>query len=375
MTWAASTDKESNLSGYKVERSTNGGSGWEQIYQGSATTTNDTVPFGVPSVQYRVKAYDAQGLESDWRNSAQRDVNNNTAPTAPPSITVPVSPAANEQVTISWAASSDTEGNLTGYRLERKHDSEEWEQIYQGADTTYTDTITGGWKTVQYRVKAYDSDNAESVYTTSETRTVDNNQAPVITCSEHPTGSDLGEKTEGFSINYQVSDPDGDTITVIEAIDGVTKRSHQPESGVQQTFDITGDYFMGLLNGKRTITITAQDPKGKQAVHTLTFTKAVHELLITLKTPMEADALITKMVMSIARSIPEDAEFKVEVTNNGKDTEPTWEDATQAIKTGMNFLFSNQTAEKGNAFNFRITAKRGEGGQGGHIDSLGGAFE
>ncbi len=375
VTWAASTDKESNLSGYKVERSTNGGSGWEQIYQGAATTTNDTVPFGVPSVQYRVKAYDAQGLESDWRNSAQRDVNNNTAPTAPPSITVPVSPAANEQVTISWAASSDTEGNLTGYRLERKHDSEEWEQIYQGADTTYTDTITGGWKTVQYRVKAYDSDNAESVYTTSETRTVDNNQAPVITCSEHPTGSDLGEKTEGFSINYQVSDPDGDTVTVIEAIDGVTKRSHQPESGVQQTFDITGDYFMGLLNGKRTITITAQDPKGKQAVHTLTFTKAVHELLITLKTPMEADALITKMVMSIARSIPEDAEFKVEVTNNGKDTEPTWEDATQAIKTGMNFLFSNQTAEKGNAFNFRITAKRGEGGQGGHIDSLGGAFE
>lgn len=107
----------------------------------------------------------------------------------------------------------------------------------------------------------------------------------------------------------------------------------------------------------------------------MTFTKAVHELLITLKTPMEADALITKMVMSIARSIPEDAEFKVEVTNNGKDTEPTWEDATQAIKTGMNFLFSNQTAEKGNAFNFRITAKRGEGGQGGHIDSLGGAFE
>ena len=375
VTWAASTDKESNLSGYKVERSTNGGSAWEQIYQGAATTTNDTVPFGVPSVQYRVKAYDAQGLESDWRNSAQRDVNNNTAPTAPPSITVPVSPAANEQVTISWAASSDTEGNLTGYRLERKHDSEEWEQIYQGADTTYTDTITGGWKTVQYRVKAYDSDNAESVYTTSETRTVDNNQAPVITCSEHPSGSDLGEKKEGFSINYQVSDPDGDTVTVIEAIDGVTKRSHQPESGVQQTFDITGDYFMGLLNGKRTITITAQDPKGKQAVHTLTFTKAVHELLITLKTPMEADALITKMVMSIARSIPEDAEFKVEVTNNGKDTEPTWEDATQAIKTGMNFLFSNQTAEKGNAFNFRITAKRGEGGQGGHIDSLGGAFE
>ena len=50
ISWAKSSDDESNLSGYKVERSTNGGWSWSQIYQGTATSTTNNVAFGTTSV-------------------------------------------------------------------------------------------------------------------------------------------------------------------------------------------------------------------------------------------------------------------------------------------------------------------------------------
>lgn len=77
---------------------------------------------------------------------------------------------------------------------------------------------------MQYRVKAYDTYNAESAYTTSETRTVDNNTAPVITCDQ-ASGTDLGTKSSGFSVSYSVDDEDGDAVTVTESMDGTTKRT------------------------------------------------------------------------------------------------------------------------------------------------------
>lgn len=57
VSWGASTDAQGNLEGYIVERSTNGGSSWSQVYQGSARQTTNNVPFGTDSVMYRVKAY------------------------------------------------------------------------------------------------------------------------------------------------------------------------------------------------------------------------------------------------------------------------------------------------------------------------------
>ena len=69
---------------------------------------------------------------------------------------------------ISWTAASDSDGNLSGYILERSTDGgSAYTQVYKGNALTYTDTITKGWSTVMYRVKAYDSYNAQSGYTTS----------------------------------------------------------------------------------------------------------------------------------------------------------------------------------------------------------------
>ena len=374
VSWGASTDAEGNLEGYIVERSVEGGSQWSQIYQGSALSTTNSVPFGTPSVMYRVKAYDSEGLESGWRTSNQVTVINNTAPGAPPSITVPLTVIGGESLTITWTASTDTDNNLEGYILQRKVAAGEWTQVFQGNALSFQDTITKGWTSVQYRVAAYDTYDAQSAWTTSETRTVDNNTAPVITC-DTPSGSDLGTKSSGFSISYQVDDADGDAVTVTEKMDTTTKRTFEATLEATNQFQVTGTYFQQLLNGQHTMKMVAQDAGGKSSEYSLTFTKSVTACSITMTEPMEADAQITIMAMSVTGDIPADANFQVLVTNNAKDTEPTWEDATSEVKNGANYLFENQTATNGWAFNFKVIASRGSSGTGGYISSIQGGFQ
>lgn len=373
ISWAKSSDAESNLAGYKVERSTNGGSSWSQIYQGTATSTTNNVAFGTTSVMYRVKAYDTEGLESGWRTSSQVTVVNNNAPSAPPSIAVPNDVKGGSTLVISWTAASDSDKNLSGYILERStNGGSTYTQVYKGNALTYTDTITKGWASVMYRVKAYDSYNAQSGYTTSAKRTVDNNTAPTITTS---SAASLGTKSSGFTISYSVDDVDsGDTLTVTEKLDGKTKRTYTPTRKATNSFAVTGEYFQKITNGSHTLTITVTDGKAT-VTKTFTFTKAVTAASITLAQPMEADAQITLCAITVGGMIPADAVFKVEVTNNGKDSSPVWEDATTEARNGRNHLFTNQTASNGFAFNFRITAKRGASGESGYIASIQGGFQ
>ncbi len=373
ISWGASTDKESNLEGYILERSTDGGKSWSQIYQGNSRSTTNTVPFGTGSVTYRVKAYDSDGLSSGYKTSAQVTVKNNTAPTAPNGITVPNTVLGGSPLTITWGAATDQDGNLSGYSLERQVDGGDWAQVYSGNTLSYTDTITKGWARVSYRVRAYDSDNAYSGYVTSQERTVNNNTAPVIVCAS-PSGSDLGEKDAGFMVSYSVSDVDSDEVAVTEAIDGVTKRTYTATLDGNNSFNVTGEYFMKLLNGNHTLTITASDGKAS-TVHTLVFAKKVTGASITLETPMSADDQISICVLSVIGLIPADAEYKVEVTNNANDETPVWEDCTTAVKTGANYVFENKTAANGFAFNFRLTAERGPSGEGGYINSVQGGFQ
>lgn len=373
ISWAKSSDAESNLAGYKVERSTNGGSSWSQIYQGTATSTTNNVAFGTTSVMYRVKAYDTEGLESGWRTSSQVTVVNNNAPSAPPSIAVPNDVKGGSTLVISWTAASDSDGNLSGYILERSTDGgSAYTQVYKGDALTYTDTITKGWSTVMYRVKTYDSYNAQSGYTTSTKRTVDNNTAPTITTS---SAANLGTKSSGFTISYSVDDEDAvDTLTVTEKLDGTTKRTYTATRKTTNSFAVTGEYFQKITNGSHTLTVTVTDGKAT-VTKTFTFTKAVTAANITLAQPMEADAQITLCAITVGGLIPDDAVFKVEVTNNGKDSSPVWEDATTEARNGRNHLFTNQTAANGFAFNFRVTAERGASGESGYIASIQGGFQ
>lgn len=297
----------------------------------------------------------------------------NRAPSAPASIDVPTSVRGGESLTVTWGAATDEDGNLSGYTLERQYDGGSWAQVYKGINRTYTDAITKGWTSVAYRVKAYDSAGAESAYTTSATRTVINNTAPTIDGAD----SDLGTKTGAFAQAYVVTDPDsGQTVTVVEKIDGTEKRSFTATSGQSYSFNVTAAEWVKLLNGSHTLTITATDDYGGTATRTYTFTKNETEIELTLATPLAADDMITKAIMSVTRQIPAGATFTVEVCNNGNDASPTWEDVTQAVTSGSKFFLSNTTKTADAwGYNFRIKVKRNDATGDCFISSVGGNFE
>lgn len=182
-------------------------------------------------------------------------------------------------------------------------------------------------------------------------------------------------KPSGFTISYSVDDKDaGDTLTVTEKLDGTTKRTYTATRKTTNSFAVTGEYFQKITNGSHTMTVTVTDGKAT-VTKTFTFTKAVTAASITLAKPMEADAQITLCAITVGGLIPADAVFKVEVTNNGKDSSPVWEDATTEARNGRNHLFTNQTAANGFAFNFRVTAERGASGESGYIASIQGGFQ
>lgn len=373
ISWTASTDAENNLEGYIVERSTNGGTSWSQVYQGSALKTTNTVAAGTQTVMYRVKSYDSDGLSSSYRTSSQITVINNTAPSAPASITVPNTVYGGQSIVVTWGAATDPDGDAVTYALERQIDGGDWAQIYTGSNLSFTDPITRGWTSVAYRVKAIDSRSASGPYATSPTRTVNNNLAPTVVCSQ-TSGTDLGLKNTGFSVDYSVTDPDGDEVTVTEAIDRAAQRTFKATPGETYTFMVTGETFMKVLNGDHALTVTASDGKA-ETVHKLLFKKEITTAMITLVDAVPADARIAVCVLSVNGSLPADAVLKVEVTNNGLDDSPVWEDCTADVKAGANHVFTNETQTNGWAFNFKVTATRGPSGEGGYINSVQGGFQ
>lgn len=298
----------------------------------------------------------------------------NTAPTAPSSISVPESVCGGKTLAISWGASTDADNNLSGYALERSVNGGSFSQIKTTSSTvrSYTDTITFGWNTVAYRVRAYDTQSAYSGYATSPTRTVVNNNAPTISGSN----GELGTKNEAFSVPYTVNDQDGGTVSVVETLDGTVWRSYNANLGAETSFTITADPFLKVLNGEHTITITATDSLGATATRTWTFSKSVKTVAFRLANPSPADTMPVKCITNIEGSFPNGSILTIEVCNNGLDESPVWEDVTQKTLDHQKYFFTNKgkTAEQW-AFDIRVRLQRGTATSTCFISSLGGNFE
>lgn len=212
-----------------------------------------------------------------------------------------------------------------------------------------------------------------STLVVSDDGTVSTNTAPAINASS----TNLGKQNAPFNFAYTVTDADGDTLTVAEKLDGKTTATRTGiASGTALTFGqgSTAENFQRILNGSHTIQITANDGKESTSLNA-TFTKSVTSATVTLTTPLAVDGDITVAVLQVTGSIPDDATFKVEVTNNANDPSPVWQDATVEVKKGVNIVFTNSEATNGAAFNFRVSVSRGASGTGGYIEAISGAFQ
>lgn len=282
----------------------------------------------------------------------------NQPPTVPTNFSVPSTIFSEYDTPISWGASTDPEGALAGYILERKLNGGEWAELYRGSALKYNDkTVPFGSSTVQYRVCAYDTENLQSDYAESAVVTVTNNRPPVVTGSN----ADLGTlTTTPPSITYTATDPDpGDTIAVTITLDETQLESKTVVSGEEQSFSVPADKWLEVLNGAHTLTVTAADQQGANGTREWTMTKAVTQIAVQVKDPVQTEEMCRRAVLDMTYALPEGAEIKVEMCNNALDDSPAWEDMTSAFLNGEKFFFQNQTKTAANwAYSWRITLNR-----------------
>ena len=291
-------------------------------------------------------------------------------PSIPSALNIPVSIHGGVYNNISWGESTDVQGRAITYELECAYNNGDFTQIYRGNSCVYNHMVDYGAESIQYRVRASNG-HKYSDYITSEVVSIYNTLPPVI------SGEDgyLGEKTDGFSFQYVVTDEDSDVIDVTEAIDGEGMYSYVAMSGETNTSSVMGDTWLKLANGTHTLTITATDSVGVSTVRSYSFTKNVTSLSVETH-PMESANMPTRISVTITKNVPNGAIFKVMVCNNGYDDEPTWEDATDDIN---NFLVYDFTNKRKTADNWgvivKVTVDR-NGAEGAcYISAIGGNFE
>ena len=295
----------------------------------------------------------------------------NAAPSSPPSLAVPSTIYGGKSNSISWGKATDPDGDMVTYQLECSVNGGSYTQIYSGTALSYAHLVPFGTSTVSYRVKATDTSGESSAYTTSATITVINNNAPVISGSD----ANLGVKSEGFTGTYTVTDANNNTVTVTESIDGVRIRSLVATLGQTITYGVTETTWLALPNGSHTLTISATDGIDT-AVRTIVFTKLVDSFSIRNSTPWVSSTMPSRIMVLVTRNIPSAATFKVEVCNNGYDTSPTWEDATDAVMSGLVHVFSNKSKTATNwGVLVRVTVERNGAIGACYVSAIGGNFE
>src|SRR2546426_6027004 len=146
------------LSGYKIEKSTDGGSHWTTIVSntGSAATTyaNKGLASGI-TYTYRVSAITVSLLTSSPSNTASATTF--TVPRAPTGLTSTAS--LSSQINLSWTAPTKNGGSpITNYKIYRSTSSgTETGYVNLGNVTSYTNTIVTPGVTYFYKVAAINS--------------------------------------------------------------------------------------------------------------------------------------------------------------------------------------------------------------------------
>ena len=294
----------------------------------------------------------------------------NIAPPTPQTINIPMLYGGKSNV-ITWSSVVDPNGDTVTYQLECSIDGGEYTPIYSGLPTVYAHLVPFGASTISYRVKATDTLNESSTYTTSPVTNVINNNAPVISGAD----GNLGIKSDDFTGTYTITDANNNTVTVTEAIDGVQIRALVATLGQAITYGVTGNTWLALSNGSHTLTISATDGIDT-TVRTYVFTKLANALKIQNSTPWVSSTMPSRIMLVVTRNIPSAATFKVEVCNNGYDASPTWEDCTDAVRSGLVHVFANtkKTATNWGVL-MRVTVDRNGATGACYVSAIGGNFE
>lgn len=188
------------------------------------------------------------------------------------------------------------------------------------------------------------------------------------------SGSDgsLGNKWAEPSLTYQVGEANGQTVNVVETIDGETTCTR---SDVDLNTDITFDLssWDELADETlHTLVITATNEDSNTATRTWTFTKLAGELVFYTNA-VETSAAAKKINVVVNYVKTGNPTLKVEVSNNARAVQTTWEDATTEVLQGKAYEFENEP-ESGFGIAVRVTVTKNANTERVYVTSLGFSF-
>lgn len=200
-----------------------------------------------------------------------------------------------------------------------------------------------------------------------------NNLAPTI------SGNDkhMGVVKDKFEYVFSISDVEKDTIYYSTYLDNkLLSKQVEAVDGKKYATVIEGMDMIKLEPGKHIFKIVAVDSQGSKSERIITFSRDVQTLIMMLKEPFATDVQSKKVLVTPGWSVAKGAEYRVEVCNNGFDTNPTWEDATAMVDLSKAYVFQNtkKTASKWGV-NIRLMIERKAAKTNSYITGIGGAFE
>lgn len=200
-----------------------------------------------------------------------------------------------------------------------------------------------------------------------------NNLAPTISGNDR----DMGVVNDKFEYVFSISDVEKDTIYYSTYLDNkLLSKQVEAVDGKKYATVIEGMDMIKLEPGKHTFKIVAVDAQGSKSERIITFSRDVQTLIMMLKEPFATDVQSKKVLVAPGWDVAKGAECRVEVCNNGFDTNPTWEDATAMTELNKAYVFQNnrKTAEKWGV-NIRLMIERKNAKTNSYITGIGGAFE
>lgn len=148
-----------------------------------------------------------------------------------------------------------------------------WYNMYSWAQETYTSNGSSRALRGYISARFWSSSTSSGRSTNIGFRPVLEvlNSSPLISGSTQ----NLGNKTGPFDVTYQVSDPEGDVVNVVEKLNGtVLNTKNGITQNATQTISITSNQWASIpLNVTSTITVEATDAKGAKSTREYTFTK------------------------------------------------------------------------------------------------------
>ncbi|HXU96305.1 MAG TPA: fibronectin type III domain-containing protein, partial [Candidatus Nitrosotalea sp.] len=178
LSWTAPANNGgSAITGYKIERSTDGGSTWSAIVSntGSTGTTYSNTGLATNTTYtYRVSAINAIGTSSASNTASATTNTVATVPQPPTSLTSTA--ISSSQINLSWTAPANNGGSaITGYKIERSTDGGSTWGIASAntasVSTAYSDTGLSPSTAYTYRTYAINAIGTSSVSNISSTTT------------------------------------------------------------------------------------------------------------------------------------------------------------------------------------------------------------